>query len=163
MKAPNVFHIIFSKIFSNLTKCGRSSSSRTSSVTSHTSFGTSRFLNHSTAAFYYPSYFPILLSNEGSKLFSHNIFLILSKWRPKPHIFQKFTNKVLLSNLTKAQKLNLYNFFQYCKNRLQKIVNWARPGWFLTFKNQLKPIFFPKLLRSTSIRNWSHFFSKTTA
>ena len=104
MKAPNVFHIIFSKIFSNLTKCGRSSSSRTSSVTSHTSFGTSRFLNHSTAAFYYPSYFPILLSNEGSKLFSHNIFLILSKWRPKPHIFQKFTNKVLLSNLTKAQK-----------------------------------------------------------
>ena len=84
---PNYFPILSNEgakrfshnIFSNLTKCGRSSSSRTSSVTSHTSFGTSRFLNHSTAAFYYPSYYPILLSNEGSKLFSHNIFLILSK------------------------------------------------------------------------------------
>ena len=89
MKAPNVFHIIFSKIFSNLTKCGRSSSSRTSSVTSHASFGTSRFLNHSTAAYYYPNYFPIL-SNEGSKRFSQNIFQYCRNEVQTPTFFKNF-------------------------------------------------------------------------
>ena len=75
-------------------KCGRSSSSRTSSVTSpgctsHTSFGTSRFLNHSTAAYYYPNYFPIL-SNEGSKRFSQNIFQYCRNEVQTPTFFKNF-------------------------------------------------------------------------